>query len=164
MTCARHIAVFVVALGLLLSAACKKNKTQLPAKMQAPTLAVSVPDQIPEDTLPPEPPAAQPEATVKEPPPKKAPAKHRGSSSKKPATPPATQPPATNQGNTTVAVNRPPINPATETVVDTAIAADLTSQQLTRQKQTTAELLDSTEKNLKSLNRGVQQLRGCLFL
>jgi len=154
MICARQFAVFVVVLGLLLSAACKKNKPQLTAKMQAPTLAVSVPDQIPEDTPPPEPPAAQQEATVKEPPPKKAPAKHRGSS-KKPSAPPATQPPATNQGNTTVAVNRPPINPTPETVVDTAIAADLTSQQLTRQKQTTAELLDSTEKNLKGLNRGL---------
>jgi len=154
MTCARQFAVLIVVLGLLLSVACKKNKPQPTAKMQAPTLAVSVPDQIPEIAPPPEPPPAQQEATAEEPPPKKAPAKHRGSS-KKPATPPATQPPAANQGNTTVAVNRPPINPATETVVDTAIAADLTSQQLTQQKQTTAELLDSTEKNLKGLNRGL---------
>ena len=39
--------------------------------------------------------------------------------------------------------------------MDTAIAADVTSQQLFKQKQTTTELLDSTEKNLKGLNRGL---------
>jgi len=153
MTCARQFAVLVVAFGLLLDPACKKNKPQLPAKMQAPTLAVEVPDQIPEETPPPEPEVAQQAATVEAPPPKKTPQKHR--SSKKPVTPPATQPPAANQGNTTVAVNRPPVNPPPETVTDTAIAADVTSQQLIQQKQTTSELLDSAEKDLKGLNRNL---------
>ena len=117
--------------------------------MQAPTLAVSVPDQIPEDEPPPEQPAPQQQATVEEPPPKKAPTKHRGSS-KKPA-----QPPVSNPSNTTVAVNRPPANPAPEITTDIAIAADVSSQQLVQQKQTTAQLLDSTEKNLKGLNRSL---------
>jgi len=147
----RQFAVFVVVLGLLLGAACKNNnKTQqLPAKMQAPTLAVSVPDEIPEIAPPPEQPAPQQEATVAEPPLKKAPPKHRGSS-KKPA-----QSPVSNQASTTVAVNRPPANPAPEITTDIAIAADVSSQQLVQQKQTTAQLLDSTEKNLKGLNRSL---------
>ncbi len=86
---------------------------------------------------------------MEEPPPKKAPPKHHGSS-KKPA-----QPPASNPANTTVAVNRPPASPATEFTTDTAIAADVTSQQLVQQKQTTAQLLDATEKTVKGLNRSL---------
>lgn len=147
----RQFVVSVVVLGLLLSAACKNKTPKLPVQMQAPTVAVSVPDQIPEVTPPPEPPAPQQEATVEEPPPKKAPAKHHGSS-KKPA-----QAPASNQANTTVAVNRPPANPAAEMTTDTAIAADVSSQQLVRQKQTTAQLLDATEKNLKGLTRSLSR-------
>ncbi|HEX8810986.1 MAG TPA: hypothetical protein VF742_03230 [Terracidiphilus sp.] len=138
----RQFAVFVVVLGLLLSTACTKKKAQLAVNKTAPTLAVSVPDQIPEEALPPEPAAPQ-EATVEEPPAKKAPAKHRGA--KKPA-----QTPAGNQANTTVAVNQPPPNPAGEPT-DTAIAAEVSSQQLSEQKHSTALLLDSTEKELKAL-------------
>jgi hypothetical protein len=146
----RQFAVSVLVLGLLLSAACKKNKTpQVATKMQAPTLPVSVPNQIPEEAPPPEPPAPQQEAAVEEPPPKKAPPKHHASS-KKPV-----QALANNSGNTTVAVNRPPANPAAEVTTDTAIAADVTRQQLVQQKQTTSQLLDATEKNLKGLNRGL---------
>jgi len=156
MTSWRQFAVLVVALGLLHNAGCQKKQAQLPPKMQAPTLAVTVPDQIPEIELPPEPSATQGEATVQEPPPKKAPAKHHNA--KKPAQPQlvtqaSTQ--ANTQANPTVAANRPPVNPAVETTNDTAIAADVTSQQLNRQKQTTTDLLNSTEKDLKSLNRGL---------
>jgi outer membrane biosynthesis protein TonB len=145
----RQFAVSLAAFGLLLGLACEKQKPQLPAKMQAPTLAVSVPDQIPEIEPPPEPPAPRQEATVEEPAPKTAPPKHKNT--KKP-----TQPPPVNQANSTVAVNRPPVNAVVETPTtpapDTAIAADVTGE-LIRQKRTTTELLDSTEKDLKSLNR-----------
>ena len=88
---------------------------------------------------------------MEEPPPKKAPSKHHGSS-KKPA-----QPPVSNQANITVAVNRPPANPAPEITPDIAIAADVSSQQLVQQKKTTTQLLESTEKNLKGLNRSLNQ-------
>lgn len=142
----RQFVVSAVVLGLLLSVACKNKTPQRPVQMQAPTLAVSVPDQIPEVEPPPEPPAPQQEATVEEPPPKKAPTKRHGGS-KKP-----TQPPVSNQANTTVAVNRPPASPPPEITTDTAIAADVSRQQLVQQKQTTAQLLDATEKNLKGLN------------
>ena len=171
----RQFAVFLVALLLLLSTACEKQKPQLPAKMQAPTLAVSVPDQIPEIDVPPEQPAPQQEATLQEGPPKKAPPKHR--SAKKPAQPPpanqannqsnttavnrpplnqpAPASPASSQANTTVAVNRPPVSSGAEAQGDTAIAAEVSNQTITRQKQSTAELIDSTEKDLKGLNRGL---------
>jgi hypothetical protein len=146
----RQFVVTFLVLGLLLSIACKKNKTpQLAPQTQAPTLAVSVPNQIPEYEPPPEQPAPPQEATVEEPPPKKAPPKHHGTL-KKPA-----QPPVSNQANTTVAVNRPPVGPATEVTTDTAIAADVSSQQLVQQKQTTAQLLDATEKDLKSLSHSL---------
>jgi hypothetical protein len=149
MTLWRQFAVVLTALGLLFGVACEKKKAQLPTKMQAPTLSVAVPEQIPETELPPEPPAQRQEATVEQPPPKKSPPKHRGS--KKPVQPPANQANAT----TTTAVNRPPVNPAVEATTDTAIAADVTTQALNHQKQTTNELLDITEKDLKGLNRGL---------
>ncbi len=41
----------------------------------------------------------------------------------------------------------------TEGTPDTAIAADVSSEQVSQQKQTTAELLAAAEKNLKSVNR-----------
>ena len=138
-----------MACGLLLGAGCQKKKRQLAVNMQAPTLAVSVPDQIPEITPPPEPPPTQQEATVEEPPPKKTPPKHR---SKKLPAPAANN----NQGNTTVATARPPANPAVEAPIDTAIAADVSGQQLSQQRKTTSELLESAEKNLaKALKSGV---------
>ena len=139
--------VLVVIVGLLLNAACKKKTQHIAINRQAPTLAVPVPEEIPEEPLPPEPQAPTQEATTEEPPAKKPPAKHRA---KKPA-----RSPASNQNNPTVATNRPPTNPAAETPTDTAIAADVTSQQVIQQKQTTNELLDSAEKDLRGLNRGL---------
>jgi hypothetical protein len=47
-----------------------------------------------------------------------------------------------------VAAARPPADAATP---DTAIAPDVSSDQLTRQKQTTVQLLDLTENSLKRL-------------
>jgi outer membrane biosynthesis protein TonB len=142
----RQFAVLAVAVGLLPFTACKKKTQPVAINRQAPTLAVQVPDEIPEEPLPAEPQPPVQEATTEAPPVKKPPAKHR---SKKPA-----PPPATNQNNPTVATNRPPANPA-EASTDAAIAADLPSQQVIQQQQTTNQLLDSTEKDLKSLNRGL---------
>jgi outer membrane biosynthesis protein TonB len=158
MALTRQFAVVLVAWGLFLGAACEKKKPQLPAKIQAPTIAATVPDQIPEIEVPPEPPAQQQPVTAEEPAPKKAPPKHKNA--KKP-----TQPPPVNQDSSTVAVNHPPANAAVESPAasapaaaapapDTAIAADVT-RELIHQKQTTTELLDSTEKDLKGLNRSL---------
>ena len=143
MKAGRQFAVVAVVAGLLLSTACKKKTQPIAINRQAPTLAVSVPDEIPEEPLPAEPEAASQEPATEQPPAKKPPAKHRP---KKPA-----QPPATTQNNPTVATNRPPTNPAEEDPADIAIAADVTSQQVVQQRQTTKELLDSTEKDLSHL-------------
>ena len=137
----RQFAVVLVALGLLLGAACQKKKQVAPLPKTAPTLAVEGPDTIPEEALPTEPPPAQQEAKAEEPPPKKKPPKRRSA-------PKPTIPPASNQSNTTVAVNRPL---AADPPVDTAIAADVSNEKLLQQKQTTSDLLDSTEKNLKAV-------------
>lgn len=170
----RQIAIALGASLLLLSATCEKQKPQLPPKMEAPTLAASLPYQIPEIEPPPEPQESQQVATTEAPPPKKAPPKHHNA--KKPAQPAAANQPASqanttpvnhppaqtapanqagSQANATVAVNHPPANSAVETSGDTAIAAEVSDQTLTRQKQTTAELIDSAERDLKGLNRGL---------
>lgn len=145
----RQFAAWVLALSLLLSLACKKKKPQLPPQAQAPTISVPVPDEISE-TAPPPPPPKQ-EAPVVEVQKPKPPPRHR----KKPAQPSASSPentPATSTGNATVAAAHPPASPA-EGAPDTAIAADVSSQQVSQQKQTTAELLAAAERNLKSVNR-----------
>jgi len=160
MTWERQFAACAVVLGLLLTSACTKKKPQVAVNMQAPTLTVPVPEEkIPEETLPQETPPPQQEPAAEEPP-KKPPAKHHNP--KKQAQPPASNPasnqpnnPPSNPPSTTVAVNHPPVNPVDAAPPDTAIAADVTSQQLFQQKQTTADLLDSTEKDLKGLNRSL---------
>lgn len=136
----RQFAVLAVVAILVLSTACKKKTQPIAINRQAPTLATPVPEQIPEEPLPAEPEAPAQEPPSEQPPAKRPPAKHRP---KKPA-----PPPATNQNNPTVAANHPPA----EAPTDTAIAADVTSQQVSQQRQTTRELLDSTEKYLKGLS------------
>ena len=100
---------------------------------------------------PPPPPPPKQEAPAPEPQKPKSQPRHR----KKPAQPPATSPDTTAanaNGNATVATAHPPPNPA-EGAPDTAIAAEVSSEQVSHQKQTTAELLAAAEKNLKSVNR-----------
>jgi hypothetical protein len=147
----RQFAVSVLVLSLLLSVACKKKKPQLPPQAQAPTIAVPAPDEISEATPPPPPPPKQ-EEPVAEPRKPKSQPRHR----KKPAQPPvsgADITAANPNGNATVAAAaHPPPNPA-EGAPDTAIAADVTSEQVTQQKQTTAQLLADAEKNLNSVKR-----------
>jgi len=144
----RQFAVGLVALGVLFGFGCEKQKPQLPPKMQAPTITESVPDRIPEIAPAPIAPAPQQEVAVEEPAPKKAPPKRKNA--KKPA--PA---PAANQAAPVVATNHPPASPPVDSPApDPAIAA-ANSQQLNWQKQTTTELLDAVEKDIKNLNRGL---------
>ncbi len=51
-----------------------------------------------------------------------------------------------------MAVAHPPANPA-GAPPNTALAADVSSAQLSQQKQTTAQLLEETEKTVSALNR-----------
>lgn len=145
----RQFAASVLILSLMLSVACKKKKPQLPTQAQAPTVTVPVPDEISETTPPPPPPPAE-EAPLPEPQKPKPQPHHR----KKPSQPPATSPesaPANGAANSTIASAHPPLNP-TEGAPDTAIGADVTSAQVSQQKQTTTELLAAAEKNVTSVN------------
>jgi len=157
----RQFGTLVLASALLWSLGCEKKKPQLPAQAKAPaeTVSAPLPSEISETVPPPAPPAPNPappeQQTATTTPPKRR-AKKKvttttpASSVAAAATPPATTP-ANNGGNTTVAVAHPPANPATESTPDPAIAADMTSAQLTRQKQSTAQLLDETEKSIGGL-------------
>jgi hypothetical protein len=166
----RQFVVCALALALLWTTGCAKKKPQLPRQAQGPveTESAPLPYEISETTPPPPPPPPKQEAVVEEPP-KAPPPKHH---KKKPTTqPPAssaqgnagaaagatatTPPPAAASGNTTIAAAHTPANPAAETPPDTAIAADVSSAQLSQQKQTTAQLLDATEKTLTGLNHAL---------
>lgn len=157
----RQVAPYLLVLLLLVSVACNKKKPHLPVQAHAPTLSVPVPDQIPEPETPqPEPSTTASETPAPEPPKPKT--KHRKTTSKKPVQSPAATPPpsgttaATVPGNTAVAVMHPPPNPAADAAPpDPAIGADVSNEQLTQQKQTTLQMLDATEKNLKGLSRNL---------
>jgi outer membrane biosynthesis protein TonB len=149
--CRQFVIVFVGVL-LLATAGCEKKKPQLPQQAMAPAepIPTPLPAEITEATPPPPAPAAPPQETPKPEEPKPQPAKHH---KRKPSQPP-TQTSETNpqpSANTTIAAARPPANPANEAPPDTAIAADVSSAQLVQQKQTTAQLLDATEKTLNGL-------------
>ena len=154
----RQLVIWAVAFGLLLVPGCAKKKPQLPPQAKAPAepIATPLPDEISETVEPPPPLTPKHEAPKQEEPPPK-PVKRRPK--KKPTPPPASQasttpaPAApTTTGNETIASARPPANPAAEPSPDVAIAADVTTAQLNRQKQSTAQLLDETEKTISGLN------------
>jgi hypothetical protein len=163
----RQIIAFVaVSVLLLYSAGCSKKPSQLPTQAKAPvdTVPSTLPPEISEETPPP-PPLPQPQQ--EEPPPeapKPKPAQHHKKKNPTTTPPPAataqgnTTPPAAtasaNSGNPTMAVAHPPVNPAGDALApSTAIGADVNSAALSQQKQTTAQLLDETEKTLNGLNR-----------
>ena len=157
MNVGRQLVIVLVAFALLSTVSCTKKKPQLPSQAKAPAELVPtpLPDQISE-TVPPPPPPPPPkvETTQVEPPKPKPPVKKKRKSPQASANAQNSAPPpaANNGANTTVAAAHPPANPA-EPPADTAISADVSNAQLTHQKQTTAQLLDDTEKTLNGLNR-----------
>ncbi len=148
----RKLVTLLLVFGLLFIEACNKKKPVLPSHAPAPTIAVDLPDAIPEnpDDVTPAPVAK--EEPPEPPPVKTKPKKTTRTAAKKaspPAgTPPAASPPATNN-NQTVATLRPPSPP------DTAIAAAMPSAAINRQKEDTAQIVDATENNLKNLSRSL---------
>lgn len=160
MTFGRQFAISTLVIALLVLAGCSKKKPQLPNQAKTPidTIAVPLPDEISEAAPPPPQPAPQPEPPPQEQPkPKPTTHKKQKKQSQPPANTqgsPATPPVVAGGSTTTVATAHPPANPA-DTPPDTAIAAGVTSAQLSQQKQTTAQLLDATEKTLKDLNRSL---------
>lgn len=152
----RQFGVFLAASILLVGVGCAKKKPQLPAQTKAPveTIDTPLPPEISETVPPPPPPTPAP-APQQQPEIAQKPVKHH--SKKKPTTvqpslqaanpSPANTP---SNSNTTMAAAHPPANPA-ETQPDPAIAADVTNAQLVRQKQSTAELIEETEKTIGGL-------------
>jgi len=154
----RQFVVIVVGLMLLATVGCERKKPQIPNQAKAPAepIPTPLPPEITEES-PPAPPPAPPKQEPKTEEPKPQPAKHRRR--KPPPTPAttaqsteATAPPPAPSSNTAVAMGRPP---ASEPTPDTAIGADVTSAQLSQQKQNTAQLLDTTEKTLNGLSRNL---------
>lgn len=156
MNIGRQFVVVIVAL-LLAGVGCEKKKPQLPKQAKAPVETVPLPAEIAESA--PSEPAASDEAEAPAEEPKPQPPKRR-----RPRKPPAAtstqgnaavNPPVTgSQPGNTIATATPPPSPA-EPHPDTAIAANVSSAQLTQQKQTTAQLIESTEKTLSGLSRGL---------
>src|SRR5438067_1670726 len=148
MPSARKFVFAACVCNLMLTVGCdqflhKKKPATLPPRAQAPTIPLNLPDEIPA------PAQEQPKiVVVEEPPPlpntKQAPKPRRRNNGAK-KTPPS---PASGTGTTTVAANRPPDAPPE---ANTAIAADLSTDKAAKDKQTTAELLDSAEKTVKGL-------------
>jgi hypothetical protein len=149
----RKLVTLLLVFGLMFVEACTKKKPVVLPPLYAPTIAVDLPDAIPEN--PDEPLPTEETKKEPEPPPVKTkPKKTTRSTAKKTApqvnaaAPPATQPSATNN-NQTVASLRPPAPP------DTAIAAAMPSADITKQKENTAQIVDATENSLKNLSRSL---------
>ena len=145
----RQFVVMLLGLLFLVMSGCVKKKPQLPAQAKAPVEMVPspLPAEIVEETPPPPPPAPPPEQPkVEEPKPQ--PAKHHRKKEKPPPATTQSSETAGAAGNSNLAAARPP----NEAPADTAIAADVNSAQLTQQKHTTAQLLESTEKTLSGLH------------
>jgi hypothetical protein len=158
MTVAHKLVCSMLLLTLLVMQGCdKKKKATVPRQGQAPTVAVTLPTEIPLTQEPEEgpapvvttPPPAQPANAKTKP---KKPARNSTSTAKK-TTPPATAA-ASTQGNQTEASVRPPGNPA-DAVPETMIAAAVPNAQLVHQKEETSHMVDATENELKGLTRSL---------
>jgi len=156
MTLGRQFVASALAFVLLASTGCLKKKPQLPPQAKAPadTIPFALPSEISETVPPPPPPQPAPQPPPPEVTVAKPPKKHSGKKKTAPAPPASAQAtapaPADTSSNNTVAASHPPANP-TEGSPDVAIAADLSNAQLMHQKQSTAQLLDETEKSLNGL-------------
>jgi outer membrane biosynthesis protein TonB len=156
----QFVAVLLVASVLLSGVGCEKKKPKLPPQAKAPAEPIStpLPDQITETAPPPPPPATPPPQTTAQEQPQQKPPKRRvpkkkpsSTASAQNAAPVTTQQQPAPSNSTTIAMSHPPSNPAAEAPPDPAIAADVSSAQLNRQKQSTAQLIDETEKNISGL-------------
>jgi hypothetical protein len=157
MNAARKFVTSFLVLALLLTEACNKKKPVLPPFAPAPTIAAQLPDEIPENPETPAPEVAQ--APVVPPPAKTKPKKPTHTTANKKSTPPATAtaapvtPPPPANTSQTVASLRPPRNPGSDAPPDTALAAAMPSEAITKQKENTAQIVDATESGLKNLSR-----------
>jgi hypothetical protein len=154
----RQFVVFWLGPLLALELSCEKKpvKTQLPPAPQPPTLTQTLPYEIqPEEVPAPPSETAQAEEPAQKPPPKK-----RPRTARKPATTsngvnvaPAAQAAQgkPGSGETTSAELRPPANPV-DAASEVAIGPDVSSPQAKSDRQSTNQLLDATENDLKHLD------------
>lgn len=156
MRLARQIAVVVLVLGLLAMSGCKKKKPPVPQpQTQAPTITAPPPQQPPVQTQPPV--VTLPPPTTTEP--TKPPATNTKPSAAKPK-PKHRAPKKAANGSTTTAKTTPPVKPGTKnTVTDggandpgVQISAEVPTGEAAQQRQSTMNLLDSTETNLRKIN------------
>ena len=158
MTAERKFVPSLLVLALLFfTEACNKKKPVLPPKSLAPTIAVALPDEIPEKPETPVPEVAQ--TPVEPPAPKTKPKKTTRTTAKKtapvnppPAPTPAPAPAPANNNNVTVAALHPP---SSEIAAETAIAAAIPSAEIKGKKDKTEQMIAATENNLKSLSRSL---------
>lgn len=143
----RNSGLIGIAILMVMMSGCvlKKRRPPIPQQGQAPTITAPVPETIPQEaeTTPPPAPPPPPEATEA----KKSKPRHTG---KKQPTPP---PPAQAQ-------NPPPQKPGRVVIQEGGgsqpqgtLTASLGAEEATHQQQSTAQLLDSTQNNLRSLTR-----------
>jgi hypothetical protein len=157
----RKFVISLLVLALLLTEACNKKKPVPPPRSLAPTLSVALPDEIPENPEAPAPVVAQ--APVTPPPVKTKPNKKLARSAAKKTAAPASpapapaSPPAPATDSQTVASLHPHGSAASEIVPDTAIAAAMPSEAIIKQKESTAQIVDSTENSLKNLSRHLSE-------
>ena len=137
---------------------CEKKKKSLPAKTQAPTVAVVLPDELQLAEAPEEPSTPTVQVTPPPTPPKtkpKKPAKNPPSNAKKtspPVTPPSQPSPTSTQ---TVASLHPPKSAEADTGTASALVAAVPNAQVLQQKEDTARMVDTTENSLKGLTRSL---------
>jgi len=146
----RNSALISVTIVMVMLSGCvlKKRRPPIPQQGQAPTITAPVPEQIPQEaetTPPPPPPPAAPAEAAKK-------TKPRHTAKKQPASPQQTPPAAQAQGQ-----NQKPgrvvIQEGGGSQPEATLSASLGAEEATHQRQTTAQLLDSTQNNLRSLTR-----------
>jgi len=171
MNITRKLVTSLLLLVLLATEACTKKKASLPPHGgQAPTIAQTLPEEIPEETAAIE--TSEQAPRPKEPEQQKKPAKKNTKVTTKKATPsanttsaaaqpatsaPAQTPPTQNpppQNTQTVASLHPPHNNATpDTTPEMTVAAAISSDRANKQREDTTRMVDTTENKLKGLNR-----------
>lgn len=154
----RAVVLGLTLIAITLLAGCKKKKPLLPPpRAQAPTITQPLPEEIPPATEPPPEVEQPPEPPQPEQKPKLKPRRNaRGRKpAEKPAPPapaPAPAPPATAQQPPRTVVQE---GGTSQPKQSGELTASITHDSAQHQRMTTAQLLDSTEFNLKSISRAL---------
>jgi hypothetical protein len=145
----RNSRLIGIAILMVMMSGCvlKKRRAPIPQQGQAPTITAPVPETIPQEaeTTPAPTPPPPPEPTEA----KKNKPRHAG----KKQPPPQTAPPAQAQSPPPQKPGRVVIQESGGTQPQGTLTASLGAEEATHQQQSTVQLLDSTQNNLRSLTR-----------